>query len=659
MSGGTESQAIPSPAGHSLAGHAVDQVHGYQPGFRGAIARIEDIFGTAVLAAMALIPVVEAILRAVFRVGIPDANLLLRHLLIVVTFAGAALAAKEKRHLGMSFGLAERGGVIGAIASSLKAFVAGTVAASLVWASLDFAFTAVDPTGVAWFIPLVVFVAAMPLGLLIIIVRSFPSDRSPLTIGFYIAGIVASLFVSAPALSGLLSPLSPDIGAFFDSVTPVYYAFMESAIVPVVIVVILAAIAGAPLFIVLGGLPIFLFGSIFDSSVPVVDSAYEVLKDINMPAIALFTLAGFILSESKAGPRFVHLFQGLFGRLPGGVVIVTVLVCAFFTAITGASGITILALGAVLYKILTDSGKHGDKFAIGLLTGSDALGIVLPPSLAIILYASIAGADASTSILELFKAGLLPGLLMIIGTILVGVFIQRKLPKTKLPPMSFREVLGALKASALELLLPVIIVVAFFGGLANIIEASAMAVVYIFVIEVFVKKEIDAKAFLRLCVKSLVVVGGILIIVGCARGLSNYFVFAGVPQELREWAQANISSQLLFLLLLNLVFFISGAFMDIFSAILILVPLVVPLATVFGVNQYHLAIIFLTNHIVGFITPPMGFSLFLSAYRFERPLTLIYKSMIPYFIVQVAIVFVVTYVPWFTTVLLSPSPALP
>jgi len=367
-----------------------------------------------------------------------------------------------------------------------------------------------------------------------------------------------------------------------------------------------------------------------------------------IPVIPLFTFAGFILSESRAGERLVALFRGLFGWIPGGQIIAAVLVSTFFTTFTGASGVTILALGGVLYVVLHKEGPFEDDFTSGFLTASGSVGFLFPPSLPIILYAVV----ARISIVDMFVGGFIPGIIVMVAMMLIGIVVAKR-KKVEPVPFSGGEILRGLRSSIWELLLPLLIIFLYFSGITSLIETASFAVIYIFVVEVFFQREVELRQLPAIALKAMPIIGGVLIILAVSRGLSYYFIDADVPYLLTEWISAHIESKILFLILLNIALIITGCFMDIFSAIMVVAPLIIPIGELFGIHPVHLGIIFLANLELGFMTPPVGLNLFLASYRFDKPLTRIYRNVVPFFLLQLVALLVITYVPAFTTFLLG------
>jgi tripartite ATP-independent transporter DctM subunit len=344
----------------------------------------------------------------------------------------------------------------------------------------------------------------------------------------------------------------------------------------------------------------------------------------------------------------VRTFQSLFGWLPGGggLIIAAVIICAFFTSFTGASGVTILALGGILYTVLSVNGKYPSKFSIGLLTASGSIGLLFPPSLAIFLV----GATTRTNTIHLFLGGLIPGLILVAATVIFGIVIS---VKTKIPlePFNLRKAGGALKNSLLEILLPFLLILGYFSGVLSLVEIGAAAVIYIFAAEVFVYRDIKLSGIVQVFKKAIPIIGGILSILALSQALSYYIVDTQAPYHFAQWMQRAISSKYLFLLVLNLALLVVGCLVDIFSAILIVLPLIMPLGAVYGIEPVHLGIIVRVNLEAGFITPPVGLNLFLASYRFEKPFLETSRYVLPFLIIQLAVVFIVTYIPVLTTYL--------
>lgn len=369
----------------------------------------------------------------------------------------------------------------------------------------------------------------------------------------------------------------------------------------------------------------------------------EIFRLANAPvllAIPLFTFSGYLLSEGGTSRRLVRFSKSLFGWIPGGLGVVALVSCAFFTAITGATGITIIALGGLLLPALI-SEKYKENFSLGLMTTSGSLGLHFPPSLPIILYGFVSGA----SIERLFVAGIVPGVLMVGILCLFSVFMGKRW-KLERPPFSLSEFFRSLREAAWELPIPLMILVGIYSGFCTATEAAALTAVYVLLIKVLIFRELGlVRDVPRIMVESTKMVGGIMIILGSALGFTNYLVDAFVPMRILEWLQGTVQSKIGFLLILNFFLIIVGCMMDIFSAILIVVPLIMPLAEKFGIDPVHLGIIFLANLGIGYNTPPIGLNLFIASSRFDRPIMQLYRATLPFLFLLLVTLFMITYWP--------------
>lgn len=406
-----------------------------------------------------------------------------------------------------------------------------------------------------------------------------------------------------------------------------------------IIGIIFIAILGTPLFIVMA---LAALGAFTLSEVEVSAVAVEIYRLASAPTlltIPLFTFAGYIMAESNAPKRLLRLAEAALGWIPGGVAIVSLVICAFFTAFTGASGVTIIALGGLLYPILKNEG-YSEKFSLGLITTSGSLGLLFPPSLPIILYGLVANVDID----ELFKAGIIPGTLLIV--ILSFWSIRNGALKMTRKKFDFNELISAFKACFFEALLPVAVLYGIYGGLTTATEAAALTAFYILIVECFIYRDLNIfKDIPRVTLDSMALVGGILLILCCALGLTNYLVDEEVPMQILEMMRTFLTNKYSFLLFLNIFLLVVGSLMDIFSAIIVVVPLIVPIAQEFDIHPIHLAIIFLTNLEIGYITPPVGINLFISSFRFKKPITELYRSSFPFLILLLIALVIITYIP--------------
>ncbi len=585
---------------------------------RGA-ARAEDAVSIAAIGLLATLPLLEIVLRKTFRVGIPGSILIVQHLTLVVTFAGAALAARSDRLLALETGTF--------LPDSWRpparwfAYAVGVgFCAWLARGGLGFALAERQGGKILVLgIPSWAVVALMPaaVGLIGLRLAWLSSDRK---------------LWRALSLAGLAIPLAlgtDGIGA--------------SLVVPGVGLIIVAAALGLPIFAALGGLALLAFHAVAVPAATVPAAAYTLTTLPVLPAVPLFTLTGYILAAGKASDRVVRAFDALVGWLPGGPAIVTTLVFAFFTSFTGASGVTILSLGGLLYPVLLKS-HFGERFSLGLVTVSGSIGLLLPPSIPIMLYA----VRAQLPIDKMFLGGILPGILLVVLVALLGVREGRKVPESR-QPFAWREAAAATRGAIWELLLPVVMLVAIFGGFATTVEAAALTVLWALLIQCVIHRNVSITRDLpKIFLDAAVLVGGFLIILSVALALTDYFNFAEIPDHALAFVQAHVHSKVVFLLALNVFLLIVGAMMDIYSAIFVVVPLVTPMATAYGIDPIHLGIIFLANLELGYLTPPMGENLFLAAYRFDKPVLGVFRATLPFYAIIAAGVLLITYVPAMT-----------
>ena len=414
------------------------------------------------------------------------------------------------------------------------------------------------------------------------------------------------------------------------------------------------AFLGTPLFAVILAFAMlgFTLGGI-DLTV-VASEIYRIADTPLLVALPLFTFAGYLLGSSRASQRLVSMTRALLGWMPGGLAIVAFVSCALFTAFTGASGVTIVALGALLYPALRHAG-YPESFSLGLVTSSGSLGLLLPPSLPLILFGIIAqqmGSGNEVTIKALFLAGILPALLMIAMLSVWSMWATRRNPMP-LTPFSASRALRAIREAAWELPLPILVLGGIYGGVFAVSETAAVTALYVLVVEVFVYREIRFRELPGIMRESMVMVGGILLILAAALALTNVIIDAEVPTRIFELIQAHVSGKFMFLMFLNLFLLVLGALLDIFSAIIIMVPIILPVAASYGINPVHLGIIFLANMQIGYITPPVGMNLFIASYRFGQPVDTLYKAAFPFMLILFAAVLIITYWPWLSLVFIG------
>lgn len=615
----------------------------------------ENMVAVAVVVLLALVPTMEVAARKFFHTGVGYSTPYIKHLVLFVTFIGGMITSREKKHLSISLSLKIEEPWKSRIHTTLMTLSA-MMATAFAWSALSFVLTAFGPDSKVGVFPIRLVGMVMVVGYAIMAARFITSVEEmapPAEKGATLhrkiawAGILFGTFLAIEPINNILYVFMEEAPGFMETVVSASQSVHAVIVVPLIVLLIVSAIFGAPLFVVLGGIALLLFARTAQPLEVVPNEAYSMLTGHSIPAIPLFTVAGFILSESKAGERLVRFFKSFFGWFPGGLAIMAILTCTFFTTFTGASGVTILALGALLSYVLVN-GKYKRRFSLGLVTSSGSIGLLFPPSLPIIIYGIIAG----ISIKDMFLGGIIPGIVMVLALIIFSVIYASK-QETEREPFKLKEAWAGIRVSIWELLLPVVVIVVYFGGLATLEESAAIAVVYAFIVEFVIHRDLKIKDLYRIILKCIPIIGGVLIILSMAKGLSYFIVDAEVPMKLTEWVQANIGSKYVFLLLLNIALLITGCLMDIFSAIMVVVPLIIPLGALFGIHPVHLGIIFLANMELGYLTPPVGLNLFLASYRFNEPLGKLYRDVLPFFFIQLVSVLLITYIPILSTGLLK------
>lgn len=420
------------------------------------------------------------------------------------------------------------------------------------------------------------------------------------------------------------------------------------------LVLTLLVILGAPLFTIIATSAILGFSSAdIDLSVIAIE-IYRIADTPVLLAIPLFTFAGYLLGESNASQRLVRMTNALLGWMPGGLAVVSLIACAFFTALTGASGATIIALGAILYPAMKQAG-YPERFNLGLITSSGSLGLLFPPSIALILYGVIAQQmqlEQSFTIDDLFIAGLLPGLLMLVLLIAWSMYrsVGEKIPTTV---FDRKELFSAVRESIWEMPLPFILIGGIYSGYFAVSEAAAVAVMYVLIVDVLILREVSIKQLPSIMRESMTLVGGVLIILGLSLASTNYLIDAEVPTKLFAFVREHVDSKLTFLILLNIFLLVLGMMLDVFSALVIIVPLTLPIAIGYGIHPVHFGIIFLANMQIGYFTPPVGMNLFIASYRFNKPITELYHATIPFMLILFVAVLIITYWPALSMTLLD------
>ena len=415
----------------------------------------------------------------------------------------------------------------------------------------------------------------------------------------------------------------------------------------IIILFLTLLLIGVPIFLVIAGLTLYL---LFSNQIDISALIIEIHRMATTPvlvAIPLFTFAGYLLSASGAPNRLIRLSNAIMGWLPGGLSVIALVTCAVFTALTGATGLTIIALGGILLPVMMRA-RYSERFSLGLLTTSGTLGLLFPPSLPLIIYAIV----AKVRIDHLFIAGLLPGLLLILLLSSFSIYksVRTDVPKTR---FQFKELAGATREILWELPLPFVVLGGIYSGYVAVSEAAAMTAVYVFFAEVVIYRDIRIRQLPQIMKKSMILVGAILIILGAAMGLTNYLVDAEIPMRLLDFSKANIESRVVFLVVLNIFLLAVGCTMDIFSALVVVVPLLTPIAEAYGIDPIHLGIIFLTNLEIGASTPPLGLNIFIAGVRFEKPILGLYLAALPFIAILLLALAVITYVPWLSLALIK------
>ena len=577
--------------------------------------KLEDLVLSFVLAAMVVLPLTEIVLRSTLSIGIANAATLVQHCVLLVGMLGAAVAAREGRLLAMG-GLATRLPTrLQPPARIFAAAVAIAVSATLASAAIEF--VSVEREGanlLAYGIPLWLVQAAMPLGFALIAARLLvrSAEQRP--------GRALALILAA-GLWWLLQHAGDGI------------------VTPGLALVLVAAALGAPVFIVLGGIALVLFAGDDLPLAAIPLNHYQLTVNPSLPAIPLFTLAGYFLAEGGAPQRLIRVFRALFGGLRGGAALVTVLLTAFFTSFTGASGVTILALGGLLLPLLGGV-RYPERAGIGLITSGCSLGVLMPPALPLILFAIIARQPIETMLL----AAIVPAAVMTAMLIALGIWRQ---PRDSTPQaFDRREALAAIGDAKWELAIPLVTFGGLASGLVTPTETAAQTALYAFIVEVVIYRDLSVRRDVpRVMAECGLLVGGIILILGMALAFTNYLIDAQIAEQVSDWVQATIHSPWVFLLALNLLLLLVGAFMDIFSAIIVVTPLIVPIGKAFGIDPVHLGVIFLANMELGFLTPPVGMNLFFASYRFGKPIGEVARAVLPALGVLAIGVLLVTYLP--------------
>ena len=573
-------------------------------------------------------PIFQIVGRYIDFFSIPASQEIVQHMTLWIGFIGAVIAARSNRLLSVVrepvFNSTKKVGLTQFFVHVVSLSVVFVLSVSyLKMIQIGFQY----PDYIAPFIPSWFAQSIIPIGLILIWYQMIITSSSDLKYRLSVS------FIS----------IIPTIVLYFWQF-PLANSFLLWS--KVIFSITLVAF-GLPIFILLALLSILFFlsepsewATNYDLISTISDSAYRIVVSPTLAAIPIFTLAGYILAESNVSERLIKFFRASLGWLPGSTVLIVVLLCAFFTALTGGSGVTILALGAILYPILIHDG-YSKQFSLGIITTAGSLGLLFPPSLPAIIYSVTAGINP----LELFKQALIPAIFLMSIMFFYGLYKRPKSKKVK--RFVLREASETAKVAKWEIAIPLLIILSLFSGFATLVESAALLVLYVLTVELYIFKDISLKSLPKIIINCSTLVGGVLIILGFAMGFTGYLVDAQIPLKILNYVQSTISSKIIFLLALNILLLIVGCLMDVFSAIIVVVPLIAPLATYFGIDPFHLAIIFIANLELGYITPPVGMNLYLSSYRFEKDMPTIYSATLPFFFIRLIGVILITYIPLF------------
>ena len=601
----------------------------------GPFSTAENVLAMLAMGGIMLLPLGEIVSRRLFGVGIPGSGPFAGNLTLWVGLLGAAIAAREGKLLSLATGEFLPKGRLGEIAHVLAASIGAAVSVLFAAGGLALVYSS-RASGET--------IASIPL--------TWIGIGREITVRAWVAqlvfpgafGLIALRLAwrASPHWAGrALAALGIVAGVFLGQ----HYALLKDhALWPWLLVVVTAGVLGAPIFSLLGGVAMFAFLADGNKPIaPLIDAYGELTTSVGLAAIPLFTLAGFLLAEGKASERLLRVFRTTLGWMPGGTAIAAAVLCAFFTLFTGGSGVTILAIGGLLLPALLADG-YREKFSIGLLTASGSLGLLFPLSVPLMLYGIVAAAsNQPVDLTDLFIGGILPGLMMLGLMAALGV---REALKSNARRTSFdaRAAGAALWEAKWELLLPVVVLTALLGGLATTVESAALAALYTFIVQRFIHRDLPTmRDVLRVVADCVALVGGVLIILSVAIGLTNYLTLAQIPSQMVDWTQLHVHSHWLFLLSLNVFLLLVGTIMDIFSAIVVIAPLILQIAPLYGISPVHLGIIFIANLELGYLHPPLGLNLLLASYRFKKPVLQVTWATLPMLGILAGGVLLITY----------------
>ena len=586
----------------------------------------DEALASAALALMTLIPLIEIALRPLHGSGIANAPMIVQHLGLALAMAGAVLAERGGHLTALGNGFANaRNPTVRAVSTVFAKGSAAVLAGMLAAASWRFVASEMGAgRELAYGLPVWAVQALMPAGFLMLGARLGSRCASPLALR-----VLAGLALTAAGFA---------FASHFDG--------SELPLAPLAIWLLLALLAGAPIFAVLGGLALALFWAEGQPLASVPLSHYQITVNPSLPALPLFTLAGLVFARSGAAGRLGALFTACFGGGMIGTSIAAAMLCSFFTAFTGGSGVTILALGGLLLPLLREAGLP-ERRGISLVTSASALGVLLAPSVPLIMYAIIARVPINT----MFLAGIVPALVMVVFLLIFGGYLRRDGTSEQAAPRrpDLRAALAAAWAARWEILAPVVAIGSLASGLATPTESAALTAAYALLTQAIAHRELDWPLLRRSLADCAQVIGGVMVILGMALGLTNYLVDAGIPDAAVEWVQQALPSKLAFLVALNLFLFAAGALMEIYAAIVVLVPLLLPVALSYGIDLVHFGVIFLAVMEMGFLCPPAGMNIFFASAMFAKPIREVAVSVLPALLAIFLGALAISWLPWLAT----------
>ena len=619
------------------------------------LKKIEDLLSVALVALLTVTAIVIKIMQDNLHLQVMDADAIIVNLAFMFACVAGLITWREKRALCLANVTEKFPPKVKAVLKAAASFATALIITQLFLASFMQIVNPDQFTRVVVFVVEKIFFAFYPLCFVMILVLLFQRCESKADLVSTIAGTVFGVLTSMSAVSGIIWYLTgnSNLNAMY-AMADAWNAFCDKTVLLWVVVLIALAFSGVPLFVVISGITYVIFSKAggYIDVLPI--EAYSKLADKSIAAIPLFTIAGYVLAQGSAGKRFVELFRALFGWFRGGTVVAAVLVLTFFSTFTGVSGVTILALGSLLAVILTGSGYEKDK-AESLITSSGAVGLLFPPSVAIIMYASsnytvITQFEPGFDVITLFVGALIPGAIMALSMIVLGIIFDNN----KNRPRFSLSAIGKSFVNCLpELLLPVLICVTYFSGFFNLFQVASFAVIYAVALVFLFRRDFSVRETARVMADSVPVSGGILFIIASAAALSYWMQDANIPENVTAFITSYVTNKYVFLFLMNLALLVVGCLMDIYSAILLVSPLCLYSAAAFGVPVVQAGVIFIMNLSIGFLTPPVGMDLFISSYTFNKPVGKVIKGVLPFLIVQLVVLLLITYVPAFTTCLIK------